>query len=202
MSWRLRAFAPSREIRELLRFGLARNQRRSACIRVLSHAAYPLFRQSRTTATTRARSSSLRLEPDGRHRPCSNRSSATAPPTTSHSWKMGWQVHGFPDRTGFDVLCFQGQSDDFSICTEFRWIDGHDCEPAGMTAPGDFWHEVDTGQIANRLSVMVKIAPPGGTAFVPNFLQPTAPITPLTAFSASKSWGESFQFKAPTFDSI
>ena len=32
LSWRLGGLAPSREIRELLRFGLVKNQRRSACI--------------------------------------------------------------------------------------------------------------------------------------------------------------------------
>jgi len=60
---------------------------------------------------TRSKSAGVRLEPEGRQRPFWKRDSATEPPMVSQPWKMGLQVHGFPDWAGLNVCGFQGQAD-------------------------------------------------------------------------------------------
>ena len=65
-------------------------------IRVLC-LAHP--RQPRATSTTLDKSPSVRLEPEGRHSPSRNSSSATPVPTYSQPAKTGCKVYGFPDGT-------------------------------------------------------------------------------------------------------
>ena len=88
-------------------------------------------------STTRDRSFSLRLEPEG---------TETVPEegcghAAAHAFVLledGLQVHGLPDRAGFDVLGFQGQADGFPIRAELGGVYRDDCQPAVVAAPGGF----------------------------------------------------------------
>jgi hypothetical protein len=44
---------------------------------------------------TLSSSALVRLEPEGRQSPRSNKSAATAPPIAAYFWKMGWRCMGF-----------------------------------------------------------------------------------------------------------
>ena len=66
----------------------------------------------------------------------------------AHSFAVtehGLQMHGLPQRAGFDVLRLQGQADILSCRAELLRFHGDHGEPVIVPHPRGLGHEVDTG---------------------------------------------------------
>ena len=112
-------------------------------------------------SVTRWRSVGVIVVPDGKQRPLAKSSSATEPPTVSQPLKTGWRCMGF--HSGRDSMFSASRARRTSSLVacraEFIRIDGDHRQPAIVKPPRGLGHEIDAGQIAQRLAVGLEDLP-------------------------------------------
>ena len=79
--------------------------------------------------------------------------------------EYGLEMHGLPDRPGFDVFFFKGEADGFAVRAKGVRGDQDHGQPAVGGTVGGFGHEVDAGDVFKGLGIVME-----GVAFLDNLV--------------------------------